>query len=177
MKKALILITSLLMLTACNPVVTIKTTEGDITVELYENKAPETVKNFLTLAEEGKYNGVPFHRVIDEFMIQTGDFENGDGTGGYSYKGPGTSIEDEFHKKLTHQRGALSMANRGPNTGGSQFFIVQPEEGTPWLDGKHAIFGQVTSGMEVVDKIASTEKDIYDRPVEDILIESVELED
>lgn len=110
-------------------------------------------------------------------MIQTGDFENGDGTGGYSYKGPGTSIEDEFAKGLSHKRGTVSMANRGPNTGGSQFFIVQAEDGTPWLDGKHSIFGQVTAGMDIVDRIATAEKDINDRPVEDVLIESVVIED
>lgn len=152
----------------------IVTNLGDITVELYPELAPETVKNFTTLAKDKKYDGVPFHRIIKDFMIQTGDFENQNGTGGYSYQGPGTSIPDEFHRALTHTYGALSMANRGANTGGSQFFIVQKSDGTSWLDGKHAVFGHVTEGMEVVESIAALETDSSDRPLEEARIEKVE---
>ena len=152
----------------------IKTTMGDITVELYSDKAPETVANFVSLSESGKYDGVPFHRVIKDFMIQTGDFENQNGTGGYSYHGPNTTLIDEFAPGLTHEKGTLSMANTGrPNTGGSQFFIVQADEGTSWLDGKHAIFGKVTEGMDVVDAIANVETGVRDNPVEPVLIEEV----
>jgi cyclophilin family peptidyl-prolyl cis-trans isomerase len=152
----------------------IKTTLGDMTVELYGDKAPETVTNFVTLAKEGKYNNVPFHRIIPEFMVQTGDFENQNGTGGHSYKGVGTSIPDEFAPGLSHTKGTLSMANRGPNTGGSQFFIVHAEA-TPWLDGMHAIFGKVTKGLDVLDKLATVETDLADRPLEPIEIISVEV--
>ena len=175
-----LIITLLLMITpmsmtACKneEVATLKTNMGDITIELHADKAPETVKNFVELAKAGKYDGVIFHRVIEDFMIQTGDFENHNGTGGHSYKGPGTSLQDEFGKGLEHGYGAVSMANSGPNTGGSQFFIVQAKDGTPWLDGMHAIFGQVTEGMDVVDKIAKAEKNAMDKPLEDIVIESI----
>lgn len=157
------------------PVVILKTSYGNIKVELYTEKAPETTKNFIELAKQGKYDGVVFHRVIKDFMIQTGDFENADGTGGYSYKGPGTYLEDEFGKGLKHEYGTLSMANSGPNTGGSQFFIVQAKDGTSWLDGKHAIFGKVSDGMDIVEKIAAAETGAMDRPVEDIIIEKVEI--
>lgn len=153
----------------------IKTNFGEMTFDLYGDQAPETVKNFTTLAEEGKYNDVPFHRVIKDFMIQTGDFTNKNGTGGHSYKGPGTSIPDEFDPALTHTYGALSMANRGPNTGGSQFFIVQAKEGTPWLNGAHAIFGQLTDGEDVLEKIAALETDASDKPLEEAMIESIEI--
>lgn len=157
-------------------VATLKTTEGEIKIFFFDELAPETVKNFTEHAKAGRYNGVPFHRVIDEFMIQTGDFETGQGYGGYSYEGPGTNLADEFGEGLTHLRGAVSMANKNaPNTGGSQFFIVQRAEGTKSLDGKHAIFGFVYDGMDVVDAIATTETDFEDRPVEDILIEEVVL--
>lgn len=152
----------------------IETTLGDITVELYGKQAPKTVENFITLAKEGKYNRTPFHRVIKDFMIQTGDFENQNGTGGYSYKGPGTVIPDEFAAELTHSKGALSMANRGPNTGGSQFFIVHAES-TPWLDGKHSIFGHVIEGLDIVDKLATVETDMGDEPLEPIQIISIEI--
>jgi len=152
---------------------TIKTNFGDIQIELYADKTPETVKNFTTLAQEGKYDGVIFHRVIPDFMVQTGDFENGDGTGGHSYKGAGTSIPDEFDSSLSHEYGTLSMANRGPNTGGSQFFIVQNQQGTAWLDGKHSIFGKVTSGMDVVEQIAALETDTMARPTQDAIIETI----
>ncbi len=112
---------------------------------------------------------------MNDFMIQTGDFENGDGTGGYSYKGPGTALMDEFGEGLEHIPGAVSMANRGANTGGSQFFIVQKSDGTGWLDGKHAIFGFVYEGMDIVNEIAAVETDMYDRPLEDVKINKVEI--
>lgn len=150
----------------------IETTLGNMEVELYGDQAPETVKNFITLAEEGKYDGTPFHRVIQDFMIQTGDFEKQNGTGGYSYKGPGTIIPDEFSPELKNVKGALSMANRGPNTGGSQFFIVHAAS-TPWLDGMHSVFGQVTKGLDVLDKIATVETDYSDAPLEPILINTI----
>ena len=151
----------------------IKTNKGDITIKLETEKAPETAKNFIELAKADKYDGVIFHRVINDFMIQTGDFENGNGTGGHSYKGPGTSLKDEFGEGLEHTVGAVSMANSGPNTGGSQFFIVQAEEGTHYLNGMHAIFGYVTDGMDVVNEIAEVETAGADKPVEDVIIEDV----
>ncbi len=176
-------ITTIFLLTitiaACNnnkeTMATIKTNFGDIEIVLYTEKAPETTKNFIELAKAGKYDDTIFHRVMDGFMIQGGDFENRDGTGGYSYKGPGTQIEDEFAEGLTHKRGVLSMANRGPNTGGSQFFIVQGRDGASWLDGKHAIFGHVESGMDVVDKIASVRVNGGERPLEEVVLKSVEI--
>lgn len=146
---------------------TISTNYGDIKVELYPDLTPETYKNFKTLADEGKYDNVIFHRVIADFMIQTGDFERANGTGGYSYKGPGTKFEDEIVADLKHEYGTLSMTNAGPNTNGSQFFIVQAEAGTPWLDGKHTVFGKVIEGIEVVEKIASLQVDHMDRPITD----------
>lgn len=152
-----------------------KTSMGDIKILLYTDLAPETTKNFIELTKQGKYVNVPFHRVIDDFMIQCGDFEKKNGTGGYSYKGEGTIIEDEFSPVLKNVRGALSMANRGPNTGGSQFFIVQNKDGANWLDGKHAVFGFVFEGMEVVDKIAGADTDASDRPKTEILLKSVEI--
>ena len=148
---------------------------GEIEVELYTNEAPETTKNFIELSKAGKYDNTIFHRIIDDFMIQGGDFENRNGTGGYSYKGPGTYLEDEFGEGLSHKRGVLSMANSGPDTGGSQFFIVQAEDGTPHLDGKHAIFGQVTKGMDIIDKIAGVDTDAFDKPVQDVIIEKIEI--
>lgn len=126
-------------------------------------------------ANEGNYDGVPFHRVIEDFMVQTGDFENKNGTGGYSYEGPGKYLKDEFGEGLSHKYGAVSMANAGPNTGGSQFFIVQKQDGTNWLDGKHAIFGYAFDGMDVVDEIAGVETASMDRPKNEIVIESVEI--
>lgn len=152
-----------------------KTSHGDINILLYADKTPETANNFIEHSRSGKYDNVAFHRVIDNFMIQGGDFENGDGSGGYSYKGPGTTLEDEFGEGLTHLRGAISMANAGPNTGGSQFFIVQRKGGTKSLDGIHAIFGYVYDGMDTVDEIATTETDYYDKPVEDAVIKSIEI--
>ena len=123
-----------------------ETTAGNFTIELFEDRAPATTKNFIDLAEKGYYDGLIFHRVIDGFMIQ-GGCPQGTGTGG-----PGYTIKDEFHPELRHDaKGVLSMANAGPNTGGSQFFITLAP--TPWLDGKHAVFGKVTSGLDVVETI------------------------
>ena len=146
---------------------TLHTSEGSIELELHADDAPKTVENFIKLSLDGFYDGVIFHRVIPDFMIQGGD-PTGTGTGG-----PGYEFDDEFneHKVV---RGALAMANAGPNTNGSQFFIVTAEA-TPWLDGKHTVFGRVTSGMEVVDRIAQADRDANDRPREMISIERVEL--
>ncbi|NIA02167.1 MAG: peptidylprolyl isomerase [Nitrospirae bacterium] len=154
----------------------LKTNLGEIRMLLYTEQAPETAKNFIELSKEGKYNGTIFHRIIDNFMIQGGDFENRNGTGGYSYKGQGTTIKDEFGEGLEHKYGTVSMANAGPNTGGSQFFIVQAMEGTPWLNGVHAIFGYVYEGMDVVEKMADVEKDGMDKPLEDVVLEEVTVE-
>lgn len=144
----------------------IETTLGAIEVELYTEEAPKTVKNFVDLSNKGFYNGIIFHRVIPEFMIQTGD-PTGTGTGG-----PGYEFEDEFSAKLKHDKpGVLSMANSGPNTNGSQFFIT--EVPTPWLDKRHSIFGQVIKGQDVVHKIATAKRDGYDKPVTTISIKSI----
>jgi peptidyl-prolyl cis-trans isomerase B (cyclophilin B) len=130
---------------------TISTAKGDIVLELYDDKAPKTVANFEKLAGEGFYNGLKFHRVIDDFMVQTG-CPQGTGTGG-----PGYTFEDEFHPDLKHDGpGVLSMANAGPNTNGSQFFITHVA--TPWLDNKHSVFGRVTQGQEVVNAIQQGDK-------------------
>ncbi|MBD3360918.1 peptidylprolyl isomerase [Candidatus Peregrinibacteria bacterium] len=155
----------------------IKTNFGNIKILLYTDKAPETAKNFIELSKAGKYDNNIFHRVIKDFMIQGGDFENRNGTGGYSYKGPGTTIEDEFGEGLSHIYGAVSMANAGPDTGGSQFFIVQNKEGTKRLDGKHSIFGYVFEGMDNVEKIAGLKTDQRDRPLEDVIIETIEIDE
>jgi len=146
---------------------TLHTNYGEIAIELYDEDAPKTVENFLKLARDGFYDGVIFHRVIPDFMIQGGD-PTGTGSGG-----PGYQFEDEFndHKVV---RGALAMANAGPNTNGSQFFIVTTEEAS-WLDGKHTVFGRVTDGMDVVDAISEVETDARDRPRDDVLIERVSL--
>ena len=146
---------------------TLHTSEGAIELELYPDDAPKTVENFLKLSRDGFYDGVIFHRVIPDFMIQGGD-PTGTGTGG-----PGYQFEDEFNEHRV-VRGALAMANAGPNTNGSQFFIVTAEA-TPWLDGKHTVFGRVTSGMEVVDQISQSDRDANDKPRESIAIERVEL--
>jgi cyclophilin family peptidyl-prolyl cis-trans isomerase len=147
---------------------TMKTSEGDIVLELFDEDAPKTVANFKQLVGQGFYDGLIFHRVIDNFMIQ-GGCPQGTGTGG-----PGYTFEDEInqHKVV---RGALAMANAGPDTNGSQFFIVTTEE-APWLDGKHTVFGEVRDGMDVVNKIGTTETDASDRPVEPIGIQTIELE-
>jgi peptidyl-prolyl cis-trans isomerase B (cyclophilin B) len=141
---------------------------GDISIELFDEDAPKTVTNFKQLAEKGFYDGVIFHRIIKDFMIQGGD-PTGTGTGG-----PGYSFEDEIndHKIV---RGALAMANAGPNTNGSQFFIVTTGE-APWLDGKHTVFGRVTDGMDVVDRIEGADTDARDKPRDEIRIESVALQ-
>ena len=144
---------------------TMQTSEGPITLELFDEDAPKTVANFKQLAGDGFYDGLVFHRVIKDFMIQ-GGCPQGTGTGG-----PGYTFEDEIndHKIV---RGALAMANAGPNTNGSQFFLVTTGE-APWLDGKHTVFGRVTDGMDVVDKIEGTQTGPNDRPVEDQRIESI----
>ena len=174
------------------PKATIKTNMGDIIVQLFPEDAPKTVKNFVELAKKGYYDGVIFHRVIPDFMIQGGD-PTGTGMGGEKF-------EDEFSRNLFNLRGALSMANAGPNTNGSQFFIVnnqnvpanmmtQLEEagfpgeiietykqgGTPWLDFRHTVFGQVVEGMDVVDDIGATKRGPQDKPVNDIVIETIEI--
>ena len=184
---------------AKGPKATIKTNHGDIVIQLFPEEAPMTVENFVRLAQKGYYDGVTFHRVISDFMIQGGD-PVGTGAGGQSIWGH--NFEDEFSNELFNLRGALSMANAGPNTNGSQFFIVQnknmpkrfiqqlrdaqyPEEvvkaykqgGTPWLDHRHTVFGHVTEGMDVVDKIAKVAKDGNDKPLEDVVITTVEIAD
>jgi peptidyl-prolyl cis-trans isomerase B (cyclophilin B) len=143
------------------------TNAGPITLELFDDDAPKTVANFRKLAADGFYDGLIFHRVIGDFMIQSG-CPQGTGTGG-----PGYTFEDEFNDHRV-VRGALAMANAGPNTNGSQFFIVTTDA-APWLDGKHTVFGQVTAGMEAVDAIEGTPTGAGDRPVEAQTIERVEL--
>ena len=179
------------------PKAVIKTNRGDITVQLFPELAPNTVKNFIELAKKGYYDGVIFHRVIPDFMIQGGD-PTGTGMGGESIYGE--SFEDEFSRELFNLRGALSMANSGPNTNGSQFFIVNNENvpanmldqlegagfpaeiieaykggGTPWLDFRHTVFGHVIDGMTTVDEIANVQRGPQDRPVHDVVIEKVEV--
>ena len=143
------------------------TNHGAIEVELFSDDAPKTVENFEGLARKGFYDGVIFHRVIPDFMVQGGDPE-GTGTGG-----PGYTFDDEINDHKV-ERGALAMANAGPNTNGSQFFIVTAEA-CPWLDGKHTVFGRVSAGMEVVDRISELPTDARDRPREPVTIERVEL--
>ena len=141
------------------------TSEGTIELDLFDDDAPKTVENFTKLAGEGFYDGLIFHRVIPDFMIQ-GGCPRGDGTGG-----PGYSFEDEFNDHPV-ARGYLAMANAGPNTNGSQFFIVTTEAAA-WLDGKHTVFGRVASGQDVADKISTVERDGRDRPLEPVVIESL----
>ena len=148
---------------------TVHTNAGPITVEFFDSDAPKTVENFRKLAADGFYDDLIFHRVISEFMIQGGCPE-GTGTGG-----PGYTFEDELNDNKV-VRGALAMANAGPNTNGSQFFIVTADE-APWLDGKHTVFGRVTDGMETVDAIERTPTGAGDRPVEPQVIERIELSD
>lgn len=183
-------------------VAVMKTNMGEIKIKLFPKEAPKTVENFVTHAKNGYYNGLIFHRVIKDFMIQGGD-PTGTGMGGESIWG--RSFEDEFDPALHNLRGALSMANAGPNTNGSQFFIVQannvpanmlsqmkqmpesfPEStvnayaemgGTPWLDFRHTVFGQVTDGMDVVDSIAAVKVGAADKPVDDVIIETIEILD
>jgi peptidyl-prolyl cis-trans isomerase B (cyclophilin B) len=144
---------------------TLHTNQGAVEVELFDDDAPKTVENFRKLAGDGFYDGVIFHRVIPDFMIQGGD-PTGTGTGG-----PGYTFEDEFNDHPV-ARGALAMANAGPNTNGSQFFIVTADA-CPWLDGKHTVFGRVTDGMDVVDTISGVDTDARDRPRSDVVIERV----
>ena len=146
---------------------TLHTNHGAIEIELYPDDAPKTVENFTKLAGEGFYDGVVFHRVIPDFMIQGGD-PTGTGRGG-----PGYTFEDEPNDRRV-ERGALAMANAGPNTNGSQFFIVTADA-CPWLDGKHTVFGRVAGGMDVVDDISGVDTDASDRPRQDVVIERVEL--
>jgi peptidyl-prolyl cis-trans isomerase B (cyclophilin B) len=150
-------------------VATLQTNAGPVSVELFDGDAPKTVENFRKLAGDGFYDGLTFHRVIPDFMIQGGCPE-GTGTGG-----PGYTFEDEINQHKI-ARGALAMANAGPDTNGSQFFIVTTKA-APWLDGKHTVFGRVTGGMEAVDAIESTETEAGDRPVEPQVIERIELGD
>lgn len=178
----------------------VHTNMGDISVRLFADLVPKTVENFVTHAKNGYYNGIIFHRVINNFMIQGGD-PTGTGRGGESIWG--SSFRDEFAVELHNVRGALSMANAGPNTNGSQFFIVQSKEidsrllsqmknipdsfpenivnayaengGTPWLDFKHSVFGHVFEGMDVVDKIAGVKVDMLDKPFEDVVIENIDI--
>jgi cyclophilin family peptidyl-prolyl cis-trans isomerase len=144
---------------------TLHTSEGPIELGLFSDDAPKTVANFTKLAGDGFYDGLAFHRVIPDFMIQ-GGCPRGDGTGG-----PGYQFEDEFNDHPV-ARGYLAMANAGPNTNGSQFFIVTTDA-APWLDGKHTVFGRVTSGQDVADAISLVERDSRDSPVEPVVIESV----
>jgi len=155
---------------AKNRVAVFDTNKGQFTVELFEDKAPQTTKNFITLVEKGFYNNLIFHRVIAGFMIQGGDPE-GTGMGG-----PGYTIKDEFHPDLKHDApGILSMANAGPNTGGSQFFITLDK--TPWLDGKHAVFGKVIKNMDVVKAIGKVQTGPNDKPVEDVVINTITIQE
>ena len=148
---------------------TLQTNHGTIELELFPTDAPKTVDNFAKLARDGFYDGVTFHRVIPDFMIQGGD-PTGTGSGG-----PGYTFEDEINDHKV-ERGALAMANAGPDTNGSQFFIVTTKS-APWLDGKHTVFGKVTDGMDVVDEISEVPRDARDKPEEPVLIERVEVLD
>jgi len=174
MNKAiyLILITTMLIVgcsggnTMDKKIAVFETNKGTFEIELFTEKAPITTKNFIDLTNKGFYNGLIFHRVIDGFMIQGGD-PDGRGTGG-----PGYTIDDEFHPDLKHDaEGILSMANAGPNTGGSQFFITLAP--TSWLDGKHAVFGKVVSGMDVVKAIEKVPTGAGDKPVEDVIMNKI----
>lgn len=150
--------------------VVIETTMGVMKARLFREKAPETAKNFQTLIENGYYDKIIFHRVIDKFMIQGGD-PTGTGSGG-----PGYKIKDEFHPDLKHtKKGLFSMANSGPNTGGSQFFITLAA--TPWLDNKHAIFGEVTEGIDVLEAIGKVKTGPGDRPVKEVVMTKVYMSD
>lgn len=181
---------------------TLKTNFGDMKFRMFPEKAPKACENFITHAKEGYYNGLIFHRVINDFMIQGGD-PNGTGMGGESIWGK--AFEDEFDVDLHNFRGALSMANSGPNTNGSQFFVVQADKvpgtmlaqmeglteqgfpyqvqenykkvgGTPWLDFKHTVFGQLYEGFDVLDRIAATKVDMSDKPLECVEINSIEID-
>ncbi|MBU1683362.1 peptidylprolyl isomerase [Patescibacteria group bacterium] len=154
-------------------IVVMETTKGTIKIKLFPELAPKTVENFIGLIDKEYYDGIIFHRVIPDFMIQGGD-PLGTGTGGESLWGG--KFEDEFNPNLHNIYGALSMANAGPNTNGSQFFIVQKEDGTSWLDNHHTVFGQVFEGMDIVNEIANVERDGADKPLEDVVMEKVTVE-
>jgi len=139
---------------AGDKIAVIETDLGTIKFKLFAEQVPEMSKNFETLAKDGKFIGVPFHRVIKGFMIQTGDFTNKNGTGGYSYKGPGTELPDEIVPSLKNLYGTVAMANHGDDTNGSQFFIVTAKNGASFLDGGYTVFGQVYEGMDIADQIA-----------------------
>ena len=145
-----------------------KTSKGDIEIELFDDDAPKTVDNFVNLVQSGYYDGLVFHRIIEDFMIQ-GGCPRGDGTGG-----PGYEFEDEANDHRI-VRGALAMANRGPNTNGSQFFIVTADE-CPWLDGKHTVFGRIAGNMDVIEAIATVKTDRSDRPKDAITINEIVVE-
>ena len=152
-----------------NPHAVVETSAGSLRIELYEDKTPKTVENFIGLAERGFYDGLIFHRVIADFMIQ-GGCPQGTGTGG-----PGYKFADEFHDDLAHDGpGVLSMANSGPNTNGSQFFITLAA--TPWLDGRHSVFGRVVDGRDIVEAIGATKTGAGDRPAEEIKMKAVKIE-
>ncbi len=151
-----------------NKILEFNTNKGNFKIELYVDKAPVTTGNFIKLVDDGFYNGLIFHRVIPNFMVQCGCPH------GTCRGGPGYTIRDEFHPDLKHDsKGMLSMANAGPNTGGSQFFITVAE--TPWLDGKHSIFGKVIEGMTVVDSISKVEKDRNDKPLQNVVVNSIKI--
>ncbi len=151
---------------------TIETNMGNIKLKLEAEKTPKTVENFVGLSKAGKYDDTIFHRVIKGFMLQAGDYTNHNGTGGDSIWGG--SFEDEFDASLTHKKGVISMANRGPATNSSQFFITHTE--TPHLDGRHTVFGSVVEGMDVVDKIANVETAPGDKPKEDVTIKTITIQ-
>lgn len=162
--------------TMTNKTAIFDTSMGTIKIELFENKMPITTKNFIDLAKKGFYDGTKFHRVITDFMIQGGDPLSKDNSK-KSYWGtgdPGYKIKDEFHLKLSNIRGAIAMANAGPNTGGSQFFINTVDN--TYLDSKHPVFGQVIEGMEIVDQISKVQKDNQDKPREDVVIKKLTIE-
>lgn len=151
-----------------NVLVKFETNRGNFVAEIFEDKAPKTADNFLELVKKGFYDGIIFHRIIEGFVIQGGD-PTGTGMGG-----PGYTIKDEFGEGLVHDDlGILSMANAGPDTGGSQFFITLNE--TPWLDGKHAIFGKVVEGLDVVEKIGVEPTDFMDKPTDNVVMEKVSI--
>jgi peptidyl-prolyl cis-trans isomerase B (cyclophilin B) len=165
-------------------IATIKTTKGTMKAVIFTGLLGECAINFVELAKAGNYKAVPFHRVIRDFMIQGGDFTNKNGTGGHGYKGAGHKVADEYHPELTHIRGALSWAKTAaPKSIGSQFFIVHPEGGTAFLNHPknggpaegYSVFGQVFEGFDVLDAIATTKTSAGDRPVEEVLIDDVEI--
>ncbi len=155
-------------------IATVKTDLGTIKFKLFIKNVPELTKNFKELADSGKYNGVPFHRVVKDFMIQTGDFTNKDGTGGYSYKGPGTNLPNEISPNYKHLYGTVSMAKTSaPVSIGSQFFIVTNKNGTPFLDGNYSPIGQVYEGMEIADKIADLQVTGSEKPSKTVNMKKV----